>query len=457
MATSAVARQDVESVFARRTPRSRALHERAQQSLPGGDTRASVFYRPYPVYMAKGEGCRLHDVDGNTYLDFLGNYTSLVHGHAHPRIVEAVARQAALGTAHGAPVEAQVALAEAVCGRVAAVDRLRFTNSGSEAVMQAIRAARAFTGRSGLLKMEGGYHGTYDAAEVSVDPGAGAPPWPQGWPEGPGLSPGLTGEVLVAPFNDLETTRRIIEAQGERLAAVILEPALTAAGTIPADRAFLEGTFAAARAAGILLILDEVVTFRLAPGGAQALYDVRPDLVTFGKVIGGGLPVGAFGGRRDVMALFDPGHAGGVVHAGTFNGNAMTAAAGVAALELLTPQAIDRVGELGDRLRAGLRAALERAGVVSAVTGLGSLAHVHFAAPPIRDYRSAARGRSASVWRWLHLALLNRGIFTASRGMFVISTVMAEREVDAAIAAFGEALEDGRQHLEGTGAGALPG
>ncbi|MBI4499979.1 MAG: aspartate aminotransferase family protein [Gemmatimonadetes bacterium] len=431
----------IESAYRRRTPRSEALYRRALQSLPGGDSRTSVFYQPYPAFMSRGQGCRLEDIDGNTYIDFLGNYTSLVHGHAHPGILAAIQTQAALGTAHGAPVELQVLLAEALTKRVKSLAQVRFANSGTEAVLNAIRAARAFTGRPRILKMEGGYHGTYDAAEVSVDPGADPPAFPLGRPEGPGLSPGLTGEVLITPFNDLDRARDVVRRHRAELAAVIVEPMLGAAGMIPAEPEFLGGLREITRECGVLLICDEVLTFRLAFGGAQELFGIEPDLTTLGKIIGGGLPVGAFGGRADIMACFDPRRSGFVGQAGTFNANALTLAAGLAALELLTHDAITRINRLGDTLRAGLQDTLSRLGIPGQVTGAGSLAHVHFCEGPVRDYRSAAAGQR-TVWRWLHLVLLHRGIFVAPRGSFVVSTPMAEPEIRAAIAQFGDALAE---------------
>ena len=248
----------------------------------------------------------MHDVDGNVYLDLLSNFTSLIHGHAHPRITAAIATQAAKGTVYAAPVEKQLALAEEITRRVPSMQRVRFANSGTEAVMNALRVARAFTGRRKFLKMEGGYHGSYDPVEISVAPGPDGPVWPAGEPDELGLSPALTDEVLVAPFNDLETTLELIARHHEDLAAVIVEPVMGAGGMIPADRRFLDGLRAATTAHRILLIFDEIISFRLAQGGAQQLYRIEPDLTTLGKIIGGGLPIGAFGGRADIMALFDP-------------------------------------------------------------------------------------------------------------------------------------------------------
>lgn len=434
----------VDKVHARyleRTPGSRELHRRASAVLPGGDTRTTAHFAPYPTYMERGAGCRLWDVDGNEYVDALNNFTSLVHGHAHPEVTNAIVEHAACSTAHGLPVEGQVALAEAICERFPSVERLRFGNSGTEAVMMAIRAARAFTGRSTIVKMEGGYHGMYDSVRVSVQPAPDAVVSPMGIADDPGLSPGLTGEVLVAPFNGLSTTVALLRERREQIAAVIVEPVLNAAGAIPAEHGFLAGLREATSALGILLILDEVVTLRLGWGGAQGLYGVRPDLTCFGKSIGGGLPVGAFGGRADVMAAFDPGRPNVIAHSGTYNANAATMAAGLATLRLLTPQAFEHLDRLGRRARDGFQAVLDDAELVGHVTGAGSLLQIHLTAGPVRDYRSAARSNRKAT-KLLHLALLNRGVVCASRGMFNLSTVMAEADVDRLIATLKWAVEE---------------
>ena len=421
--------------FRARTSRSAALYARALGSLPGGNTRTSTFFRPHPLFADRAEGCRLHDVDGNVYLDLLNNFTSLIHGHAHPRVTAAIATQAAKGTVYAAPAEVQLALAEEITRRVPSMQRVRFANSGTEAVMNALRVARAFTGRSKFLKMEGGYHGSYDPVEISIAPGPDGPVWPAGEPDEIGLSPALTSEVLVAPFNDLETTLGLIERHHKDLAAVIVEPVMGAGGMIPADQRFLDGLRQATTAHRIVLILDEIISFRLAPGGAQQLYRIEPDLTTIGKIIGGGLPIGAFGGRADIMALFDPRRSDRMTHAGTFNGSPICMAAGLASLELLTPAEIDRINRLGDRLRDGFQAAFTATGVRGRATGHGSLVQTHLVDGEVRNYRDGAR---APAWyrRVTHLALLIHGVFSGWRTSFNISTAMGETETDEAIAAF---------------------
>ncbi|MCC6317629.1 MAG: aspartate aminotransferase family protein [Gemmatimonadaceae bacterium] len=444
--------RQLSTTYALRTPSSRALHERAQRVMPGGDTRTGTFYPPHPTFMDRGEGPELVDVDGNRYVDFLGNYTSLIHGHAEPRIAAAIAEQARVGTALGYPSEQQVALAEAITERVPSVERLRFCNSGTEAVMQAIRCARASTGRRMIVKVEGSYHGAYDVAQVSVAPGIHAPPYPTGVPEGPGVSTGILAEVLVVPFNDLAMLEWILGRYARDIAAVLVEPVVTMAGLIVPDAGYLEGVVEAAHAVGALVIFDEIVTFRLSIGGVQGILDLAPDLTTLGKVIGGGLSVGAFGGRAEVMALFDPRVAGTISHSGTFNGNNASMAAGLAALANYGPDEVVRLDQLGARMRRGLQREIDDRGVLAHVQGVGSLAHIHYCAGPVRSYRDALRTPRAAV-RLTHLGLLVRGYLVAPRNLLAVNTAMTAAEVDGLCAAFGEVLDVGRDVFPRVGVG----
>jgi glutamate-1-semialdehyde 2,1-aminomutase len=442
-------RDTIESTYRRRTPRSAELHAAAQRYLPGGDTRTVTFFTPYPLYMERGQGCRLYDVDGNEYIDFLNNYTSLIHGHAFPPVVEAIAHQAALGTAYAACTENQRQLAELIAGRVASVDQIRFCNSGTEATMNAVRAARAFTGKDKLVKMEGGYHGTHDAVEISVHPAldqAGPANRPHSIPDSLGIPSSVLGDVIVVPFNDQEAMGDLIRKRRDEIAAVLVEPVMGVAGAIPAEWEYLAYLRQVTAENDVLLICDEVMTFRLDWGGAQAIYGIEPDLTALAKIIGGGLPVGAFGGRREIMRLFSP-LEGGMSQSGTFNGNPLTMAAGVAAMQALTRERIAHCNALGNRLADGFRAAFEEAEICGQVTGLGSLLNVHFVAGPVRNYRDAALA-DAELKRLLHLALLNRGVFAARRELFNPSTVMTEAEVDQAVAAFKDALLELKPYIE---------
>ena len=409
------------------TPESRRLAERLRRSLPGGDTRSVTYFPPYPVAIERGSGFEIADIDGNTYIDLLNNYTALVHGHAHPAIVHAIAEQLPRGTVFPAPSAAQAELAEEIVRRVESVDRVRFTNSGSEAVMQAIRAARAHTGRSLVVKADGGYHGSWE--QVPLEAGQPAPP---------GTPGEVAGLVRFVPYNDQDALAQLMSEEGDRVAAILLEPVL-GEGMIAGDPGYFAAARRAATTHGALLVLDEVVTARLAVGGYQSVAGVEPDLTTFGKIIGGGMPVGAVGGREDVMAHFDPSHPDSVVHSGTFNGNPLTMAAGLASLTLLTAEEIDRINRLGTALAAGLREAIAAAGLPGAVTSCGSLVHLHFEVPgepqSFRDLNLES-GLLARV----HLACLEDGVYFAPRGMLNTSTAMNETVVEEAVARFARAL-----------------
>ncbi len=413
--------------------RSAELYARAERVLPGGNTRTTVFFSPYPFYAVRGEGCRIWDADGNVRVDFLNNYTSLILGHAHPRVVAAVAEAAARGASFAAPTEYEIRLAEELCRRVKSVEQVRFTNSGTEATMLAVRVARAYTGRPKIAKFEGGYHGSHDYAAVSVGPDpdrAGPADEPRPVPDGPGIPDPVLGTVVVLPYNNLEAVSRILERERKEVAAVIVEPLMGAGGAIPATAEFLRGLRELTRRLGILLIFDEVIAFRLAYGGAQEYFGVDADLTTFGKIIGGGLPVGALGGRAEIMGLFDPRRPDRIGHGGTFNANPVTMAAGLTTLAELTPAAYGHLNRLGELARRRLRQAFGRLEVPAQVTGAGSVFAVHFTAEPVTDYRSARRGANPRLLRRLHLGLLNEGVVIAPRGMGCISTPMTEAEVE---------------------------
>jgi glutamate-1-semialdehyde 2,1-aminomutase len=430
--------------FRASSPRSAALHETARRVMPGGDTRTVAFHAPYPLVITEGRGCRIEDADGRTYVDLLNNYTSLIHGHAHPAIVAAVSERLPFGTAFPAPNEAQTQLAEIIVDRVASVDMIRFCNSGSEAVMNALRAARAFTGRDVVVKMEGGYHGTYDDVEVSVrpdprNPAAGPDRAPTALLGTRGVPENTIDNVLVTPLNDIEAVERLMRERGTDIAAVIVEPVMGSSGMLPADHGFLEALRVLTLEHDALLIFDEVMSFRLEPGGMQQHYRVRPDLTTFAKIIGGGFPVGGFGGRASVMEQFDPLRPAALSQSGTFNGNLITMVAGVAAMEAYTPAEVGRINALGERLRDGLRAALQDAGVPAAVTGYGSFAGVHLGATAVHTYRDAAL-TDKRLARLLHLALLLEGIYVAPRLTMCTSTAMDDATIDEVLAGFRRAI-----------------
>jgi glutamate-1-semialdehyde 2,1-aminomutase len=392
-----------------RTPRSRALYERATGSLPGGSTRTTVYSAPYPPYAASGAGLLVTDVDGNVYRDFLGNYTSLILGHAHPAVVAAVESQVRRGSAFAAPTETEVELAEELRRRVPSIEQLRFTSSGTEATMFAIRAARAFTGRPLIAKFDHAYHGTHDLVMAGT----------------PGVPDAIGGLIVELPWGDPAGIEAGLRGREAELAAIILEPVQGAGGVRPPEPGFLDFLRSFADRVGALLIFDEIISFRIAPGGAQEVHGVRPDLTTLGKIIAGGYPLAAFGGRADVMAIFDARRDRAVSHGGTFNGNPVAAAAGLATLRELTPAANERLAVLGGRLteRLGRRIADDR--LDARVVNVGSLFQV------FRGEAGAAFATGAGRPSELFLGLLLDGVMIAPRGMGAIPTVATEADVDA--------------------------
>ena len=282
-------------------PKSRQLFERARKVMPGGNTRTTVYIDPFPIYAERGEGCRVWDVDGNVFYDCINNFTAMIHGYAQLEAVAAVNTQMPHGSAFGAPTLSEIELAELLVDRLPSADQIRFANSGTEAVMMAIKAARAFTDRPKIVKIEGAYHGSYDFAEVSLDSA------PANWGDMPnstayakGTPRGVLDDVIAVPFNDAEAAEAVFSAHGAEIAAVLIDPMPNRAGLIPARRDYLERLVKAAHAAGALVIFDEVISFRLGYSGAQGLWDIRPDLTALGKIIGGGFPVGAIAGRAEV-------------------------------------------------------------------------------------------------------------------------------------------------------------
>ena len=423
--------EDPEVTYRRTTPASRALHERAVAVMPGGTTRTTTYFDPYPLYIERGEGCRVWDADGTERIDMLGNYTAMILGHAHPRVVEAIAKQAARGTGFAAANPHEIELATILCERVPSLDAVRFCNSGTEATMFAMRLARAFTGRPKIARMEGGYHGTHDYAEVSGHPDvavAGPPEAPIAQPDSIGTPAWALEEIVVLPFNNSDAAEAIIRREAAHLAAVILEPIIGAGGVIAATPEFLGRLRDVTRELGILLIFDEVISFRVAPGGAQQLYGVTPDLTTLGKIIGGGLPVAAFGGRADVMELLDPRRQSNLAQGGTYNGNPLGMAAGVAAMRELTPDVYEDLNRKGARVTEQLSEVFASHGVAVQVNGAGSMFALHFTDRPVVDYRTMAAADKKKT-RDLFLGLVNHGVLMAPRAMGALSTPMGEDDI----------------------------
>jgi len=395
-----------------RTPASDRRFEEFRRYLPGGDSRSTLFYPPYPAVLVQGDRCRVVDLDGNCLLDFTGNHSVLIHGYGHPRVMEAIRRQVELGTCFPGPTEVQLELARHLVERIASLERVRFTNSGTEAVMMAVRAARRFTGRRKVAKLEGGYHGTSEGVMGSDHP-----------------------DLVILPADDANAAVAMLERQAGELAAVLVEPVQGSAGMLPLDGAYLHTMRDATRQLGIVLVFDEVVSFRVAYGGAEERFGIEPDLCCLGKLIGGGLPLGAFGGREEIMALFDPSRGPpAVAHPGSYNANPVSLAAGLATLELLTREAVARLDTAGDRLRAGLVQVFAQAGVPVSITGLGSLFGIHLTPGPVRSVRDAARADAALRHR-IFLGLYVEGVLIDPRGVGTLSTAIGDAELEQLLAA----------------------
>lgn len=427
-------------------PNSRAEFERAKRITPGGSMRLAPYFAPQPPYAASGQGCWVTDVDGRGIFDCANNFFSLIHGHAFAPVVAALHGAIDQGTVFGLPTMAESALAEEIRARAPLLEQIRFTASGTEAVMFAIKAARALTGRPTIAKFEGAYHGAYDHVEVSLDP------TPQNWgedaptsvPYAKGAPRAVADDTVILPFNRPAQCRQILERHAGRLAAVILDPLAARLGMVPVSRELIDVVQESCRRLGILLILDEVICFRLGYHGAHAAFGIAPDLVTLGKIIGGGLPVGAVAGPARHMAIFD--HTQGkpaVAHGGTFSANPLTMTAGLACLTAFDADAVARLNALGDGLRAALTAEFLRLDLTAQVTGDGSLFRLHPMRTPITDYRSAfVSAAQKQALATIHRGLFERGFLLTPNCSGALSTPMTESDISALSEAIVDATQD---------------
>jgi len=404
-----------------KTAKSKALYERAKRVLPSGVSYIIRFFEPYPFYTARAEGSKLIDVDGNEYIDFWLGHAAIILGHSPPPVVEAVKKQIEIGTHFGTSHEKEVELAEQVAKMVPSAEMVRFTNSGTEANMYATRLARAYTGRSKIVKFEGGWHGGYDALHVGVK-------YPFDIPESAGLTSGALQDTILALFNDLEAVRK--KLKGEDIAAILIEPVLGAGGGIPAEKEFLRGLRELCDERGVLLIFDEVITgFRLAPGGGQQYYGVTPDITIFGKILGGGFPIGAFCGRRDVMERLDTliyERPRFCFHGGTFSANPISMTAGLATLKLLEDgQLINKMNKVGEKIRQRIKDIFEVRGVDVKVTGAGSLFGAHFTKEGVKDARAVFNADRKKLIEY-HLYMIANGVFFLPTHIGALSTAHSE-------------------------------
>ena len=424
---------------------SREAFERSQKVFVDGTTRVTIERDPIPRYVARGEGAYLVDLDGRRLLDLNGNFTTLIHGHGFAPVIEAVTRQLRSGTCFANPTLAEIDLAELICGRVPGAETIRFVNTGSEAVMFAIKAARAFTGRSSIAKIEGAYHGAYDWVEVSQ---ASSPDnWgpeddPARVPYYRGMPASVLDEVVPLRFNDAEQAERRIAEHAERLAAIVLDPMPSRAGLIAPHPEFVAAIQRAAARHGIVLIADEVLNFRQGYQGASARHGLTPDLFTFGKIIGGGLPIGAIAGRREVMNVFDA--SGGrplLPQGGTFSANPLSMVAGLASMNALDHAAFDHLEALGDRLRDRLRGAIAKHRAPFSVSGAASLFRIHPKPALPRDFREATpNAAEAGVMKELTRAFTDAGIALPYGAAACLSTPMTSGDVDLVASVFDDFL-----------------
>ena len=410
--------------------RSARLMARATRRIPGGVNSPVRAFRSVggdPVFMLRGEGSRIFDVDDNSYLDYVMSYGPLILGHAHPDVVEALEKAVRYGTTFGASTELEVELAELVCETVPSIEMVRMTSSGTEATMSAIRAARGYTGREGILKFDGNYHGHGDALLVAAGSGAAT----LGLPDSPGVTKGATENTSVLPYNDLGMVRAFFEEKGEHTAAVILEPVAGNMGCVPPAGGYLEGLREITQAYGTILIFDEVMTgFRLARGGAQERYGLVPDITCLGKIIGGGLPVGAFGGRKEIMEQIAP--AGPIYQAGTLSGNPLAMTAGLATLRVTgEPGFYERLEDLGDRWQRGMHEVASEGDVPFTINQVGSMVSIFFTEETVTDFSSAACSDMAA-FKDFFWHMLRRGVYLAPSPYEAgfISTAHSEEDLE---------------------------
>ncbi|BAM69439.1 MULTISPECIES: glutamate-1-semialdehyde 2,1-aminomutase [unclassified Methanothermobacter] len=418
--------------------KSKELFERAQRVLPGGVSSPVRRFDPYPFFAAGGKGCILESVDGKSYIDYCLAYGPLILGHAHPRVVEAVERQIERGTTYGVPSEGEIELAETIIDRVPCAEMVRFMNSGTEATMAAVRLARAYTGRDKIVKFEGSYHGAHDY--VLVKPGSGA----AAAPDSPGIPEDTVKNTLTTVFNDEEAMVELIDGMGDEIACILVEPVMGNIGCIEPENGYLNFLRDVTRENDILLIFDEVITgFRLAAGGAQEYYRVKPDLVTLGKIVGGGFPMGALAGPRQIMENIAP--AGSVYQAGTFNGNPVSVTAGLETLKILDDKVYSSLERMGSHLRAGLRDLLSDMDLEYQVAGPASMFQIYFTEDEVRNYADAKKSDTELFMKYFQ-GLLERGVFIPP-SQFECCFISAAHEMDHINSTL-ETAEDVLSHLK---------
>lgn len=419
-------------------PRSKSeqLYRQARKVLSGGVSRNTVFRKPYPNYANSAKGCYITDVEGTERIDFANNMAALIHGHAFPPVTEAVIEQLQKGTAYTLASEIELEFAKHLIGRVESLERIRFVNSGTEAVMAMIKASRAYTGRSKIAKAEGTYHGTYDFAEVSQTAN------PSNWGDinepssvllAHGTPPCVSKDVIIYPYNDIERTIAILNKQAEDIACVIIDPVPHRVGLMPGDKEFIKAIYEWTRKNGALMVFDEVITFRVNYGGAQQNYDVKPDLTSLGKIIGGGFPVGAVAGSAEVMKVFDP-HEKNLLlpHSGTFSANPITMSAGYTAMKYFNRNAVKKLNALTCKAISQIKEAIKAADVPISITGAGSMFRLHLRETPPKSYREAyqAKEQAELLKKLLDYMYNDEKILMINTFSCMLSTAIQQNEID---------------------------
>jgi len=423
--------------------RSRALFEQANRTIPGGVNSPARAFKSVggdPVFITHGEGARLFDADGNSYLDFIGSWGPLILGHRHPAVIEALESTLAVGTSFGAPTEREIEIAELICELVPSVEMVRMVNSGTEAVMSAIRVARGFTGRDLVVKFEGNYHGHVDSLLVKAGSGLAT----LGISDSGGVPQAFSATTIPLPYNSVEAVEQCFAQRGDQIAAVILEPVVGNMGCVPPEPGYLEALRTITEKHGAVLIFDEVMTgFRLALGGAQERFGITPDMTTLGKVIGAGLPVGAYGGRREIMEKVSP--LGPVYQAGTLSGNPLAVAGGLALLRELRdhPEVYDRLDQLAKKFADGLAEAAQRVGEPLTVNRVGSMVTAFFQSGPVRDWDTSSQSDAGRFARFFR-GMLERGFYLPCSQFEAafLSDAMTEADIDQALSAAADSLAD---------------
>ncbi len=429
--------------------KSEQLFNQASKVLPGGVSRNTIFRKPHPFYAEKGQGCYVTDVEGVTRIDFANNMASLIHGHAYPAIVDAVSAQLAKGSCFTMATEAEVNYAQLLCDRVPSFDKIRFVNSGTEAVMAMLKASRAYTGKAKIAKVEGAYHGAYDYAEVSQT--ANPSNWgdidkPSSIPVAVGTPEKALDDVVIIPFNDVERAIKILDQHKDEIACILVDLLPHRVGLIPASNEFINALHKWTRENKSLLAFDEVITFRTNFSGAQQNYDVNPDLTAMGKVIGGGFPAGALAGCDEVMKVLDPTEPKVLLpHSGTFSANPITMTAGFSAMKEFDQLAVNKLNDLAIYAKEEISKAIKDVGISACVTGAGSMFRVHLKPEPPKNYREAyVDKREGALITKLLDHLFDNGVMLINTCSATLSTAMGKKEIDVLVAA----LKDGFEMLK---------